>query len=457
MLADRERLDTFATHRVDRRPHPRGRHGHGRLQPLPRGARPHLPALGRPRRAAGARHDRPGRGGPHRPRVPRRRDPVPRLVEVRFDHRDPQPPRRRSGPAAAGPSSSRSSPTRAPSWPSWRPTRGFRATFENRAGHRRPLLGPVATSGWCRPRLAGVDWPGILGTAERHGRAPRGRRGPGGRTPACGSARSWRAAVQAGRDKVTLVIDQDIETFGLWLEQLLAESTGKQGTGVIPITGERLGPPEVYGDDRLFVGIGEHHGLVPLADAGHPVVELGVRRPARPRRPGAACGSSPPPCAARCSASTPSTSPTWPRPRRRPPRCCTSAGPPAIETEPARAAARPGRPGRLRRHPGLRRSRVRGGRRHRGRPHGHPRPAPGGHHRRHRAPLPPLHRPAAQGRAADRRVRPGGRRRPRRTWPSRAGPLVLAAQAGAGRRRPAAPCAATACGPPGSRSTTSWR
>jgi hypothetical protein len=87
------------------------------------------------------------------------------------------------------------------------------------------------------------------------------------------------AAVQAGRDKVTLVIDQDVETFGLWLEQLLAESTGKQGTGVIPIAGERLGPPEVYGDDRLFVGIGEHHGLAPLADAGHPVVELGYGGP----------------------------------------------------------------------------------------------------------------------------------------------------------------------------------
>ncbi len=80
--------------------------------------------------------------------------------------------------------------------------------------------------------------------------------------------------MRAGRDKVTLVVDGEIDTIGLWLEQLLAESTGKHGTGVVPVAGERLGPPEVYGDDRLFVAIGEHHGLEPLAAAGHPMVQL---------------------------------------------------------------------------------------------------------------------------------------------------------------------------------------
>ena len=65
------------------------------------------------------------------------------------------------------------------------------------------------------------------------------------------------AGVRAGRDKVTLVIDPRIETFGLWLEQLLAESTGKAGTGVIPVADEALGPVDVYGADRLFVSIGD--------------------------------------------------------------------------------------------------------------------------------------------------------------------------------------------------------
>jgi glucose-6-phosphate isomerase len=155
--------------------------------------------------------------------------------------------------------------------------RGFRATFENRSdiGGRYSAL---SYFGMVPGALAGVDWPGILGTAvtmgEQLGPTVAAAGNPGLRLGAI-----LGAAVRAGRDKVTLVIDQEIETFGLWLEQLLAESTGKRGTGVIPITGERLGPPEVYGADRLFVGIGEHHGLVPLAEAGHPVVELGYDGP----------------------------------------------------------------------------------------------------------------------------------------------------------------------------------
>ena len=65
------------------------------------------------------------------------------------------------------------------------------------------------------------------------------------------------AGAGGGRDKLTFVLDHRIATFGLWVEQLIAESTGKHGTGVLPVVGEPLGPPEVYGDDRLFVVIGE--------------------------------------------------------------------------------------------------------------------------------------------------------------------------------------------------------
>src|SRR5829696_9110457 len=59
----------------------------------------------------------------------------------------------------------------------------------------------------------------------------------------------------AGRDKLTLVIDPSLETLGLWIEQLIAESTGKEGKGILPVNGESLGRPEVYDDDRVFVSI----------------------------------------------------------------------------------------------------------------------------------------------------------------------------------------------------------
>ncbi|HSL53101.1 MAG TPA: hypothetical protein VK868_01850 [Pyrinomonadaceae bacterium] len=90
----------------------------------------------------------------------------------------------------------------------------------------------------------------------------------------------------AGRDKLTLVIDQSLETLGLWIEQLIAESTGKEGTGILPVNGEPLGPADVYGKDRLFVRISlgsslgsasKNEKLDALAAAGHPMVhrELG--------------------------------------------------------------------------------------------------------------------------------------------------------------------------------------
>jgi glucose-6-phosphate isomerase len=61
------------------------------------------------------------------------------------------------------------------------------------------------------------------------------------------------AAALAGRDKLTLVAPPALEAFGLWVEQLVAESTGKQGAGIVPIAGESFGAPANYGSDRLFV------------------------------------------------------------------------------------------------------------------------------------------------------------------------------------------------------------
>jgi transaldolase/glucose-6-phosphate isomerase len=84
---------------------------------------------------------------------------------------------------------------------------------------------------------------------------------------------------KAGRDKLTIICDPKIASFGLWVEQLLAESTGKEGKGIIPIAGETLGSPSVYGDDRLFVSIAiekldseTESKLKALEAAGHPVV-----------------------------------------------------------------------------------------------------------------------------------------------------------------------------------------
>jgi len=81
----------------------------------------------------------------------------------------------------------------------------------------------------------------------------------------------------AGRDKLTLVIDQRLETLGLWIEQLIAESTGKEGTGILPVNGEPLGTPDVYGNDRLFVsisidGVSKRTQLEALSAAGQPIV-----------------------------------------------------------------------------------------------------------------------------------------------------------------------------------------
>jgi transaldolase/glucose-6-phosphate isomerase len=78
----------------------------------------------------------------------------------------------------------------------------------------------------------------------------------------------------AGRDKLTLLLPNELASFGDWVEQLLAESTGKFSKGIVPIVGEPPAPPASYGNDRLFVAIGEHSDLAALEAAGHPVVRL---------------------------------------------------------------------------------------------------------------------------------------------------------------------------------------
>jgi transaldolase / glucose-6-phosphate isomerase len=156
--------------------------------------------------------------------------------------------------------------------------RGFRAVFEARAdiGGRYAALSHF---GLVPAALAGVDVAEVLERAGRMAVASadcvRSEDNAGLQLGA-----TLAGAARAGRDKLTLVIDARFAAFGAWIEQLIAESTGKQGTGIVPVVGEPLGAHDVYGDDRLFVGIGvDPARLTPLADAGHPVLTLPLDEP----------------------------------------------------------------------------------------------------------------------------------------------------------------------------------
>lgn len=81
------------------------------------------------------------------------------------------------------------------------------------------------------------------------------------------------AGARTGRDKLTLLLPQEIESFGLWIEQLVAESTGKHGVGVVPVLGETPANAS-FGDDRLVVALGDHPEVAELIAAGVPVLEL---------------------------------------------------------------------------------------------------------------------------------------------------------------------------------------
>jgi transaldolase/glucose-6-phosphate isomerase len=103
----------------------------------------------------------------------------------------------------------------------------------------------------------------------------------------------WLGAVLAelalrGRDKLTFIVSDPIASFGLWAEQLLATSTGKQGRGIVPIVDEPLGSPDAYGDDRVFAYLRNadapnddlDQAVSALAHAGHPTLTMASHGPA---------------------------------------------------------------------------------------------------------------------------------------------------------------------------------
>ncbi|MEN8131980.1 MAG: bifunctional transaldolase/phosoglucose isomerase [Pseudomonadota bacterium] len=155
--------------------------------------------------------------------------------------------------------------------------RGFRGVFRNNPdiGGRYSALSHF---GMVPAALLGIDIAELL---RRTGyiAAATAPCVPAAENPALRLGAILASAAQAGRDKCTLIMPPEISSFGSWLEQLVAESTGKHGVGILPVVDEDLGPPEIYGDDRLFVAYGEHQGLGTLTEAGHPVITLNYTGP----------------------------------------------------------------------------------------------------------------------------------------------------------------------------------
>lgn len=103
---------------------------------------------------------------------------------------------------------------------------------------------------------------------------------PTARNPGIALGAVLGEAAMNGRDKLTLLADAPLSAFALWVEQIIAESSGKDGKGILPVPLEPVGKPEVYGNDRIFVYLRQtgdlDESLTTLRGAGHPVIELAI-------------------------------------------------------------------------------------------------------------------------------------------------------------------------------------
>jgi transaldolase / glucose-6-phosphate isomerase len=148
---------------------------------------------------------------------------------------------------------------------------GFRRVFHGdpEIGGRYSALSPF---GIVPAVLAGIDVAAVLDSAIGAAEECRAEQGNPGLTLGV----MLGELARQGRDKLTFVVDPPLEAYGLWAEQLVADSTGKHGTGILPIADEPVMDPGAYGDDRVFLHL-EHGGTrsgADLSEAGHPLITI---------------------------------------------------------------------------------------------------------------------------------------------------------------------------------------
>jgi hypothetical protein len=155
--------------------------------------------------------------------------------------------------------------------------RGFRRVFlaPDSIGGRYSALSHF---GLVPAALIGIDVAALLDRACRMQQACQNETDPAQNPGAHLGAVIGEAAAH-GQDKLTLVLPERYSPLGVWLEQLLAESTGKLGKGIVPVDGEELVAANHYGADRIFVTYKDDERLDALAAAGHPVVRLRIDDP----------------------------------------------------------------------------------------------------------------------------------------------------------------------------------
>lgn len=155
--------------------------------------------------------------------------------------------------------------------------------------HGRPDIGGrysvLSNFGLVPAAAAGIDVAALVASAARMARSCAASVPPAA-NPGVSLGLALGLAAEAGRDKLTILAGPGMEPFGAWLEQLVAESTGKGGRAIVPVDGEPPAGPAAYGEDRVFAYLafadrpGDEGPLAALEAAGHPVIRVTLEGPA---------------------------------------------------------------------------------------------------------------------------------------------------------------------------------